>query len=309
MSIVRKILKKILSRLMPFIYKLERPIVQERMLLGKLLINQHKSIEFSSMQQAEFRIFSQWGEDGIIQYLISKVPIRNSVFVEFGVENYRESNTRFLLMNNNWKGLVIDSDSAYIRQVRRSDAYSRHDLTAINAFITKNNINQLITSNGISGDIGLLSIDIDGNDYWVWQAINKISPRIVVCEFNSVFGSKEAVTIPYNENFDRTEAHYSNLYFGASLKALCLLAKQKGYVFVGSNTAGVNAFFVREDFSSKVQILDYQTGYVKSRFRESRDENGELTYVSGNDRIKLIQNLEVVDVQSGKVIPLREVDT
>jgi hypothetical protein len=147
------------------------------------------------------------------------------------------------------------------------------------------------------GDIGLLSIDIDGNDYWVWQAINVISPRIVICEYNSVFGRNNPVSVPYGEQFNRTVAHHSNLYFGASLKALCLLGEQKGYVFVGSNSAGSNAFFVRKDFALNVSAMDCQTGYVKSKFRESRNERGHLTYVSGNDRIKLIENLRVIDVE------------
>jgi len=160
-----------------------------------------------SLRDVEFRAFSQWGEDGIIQYLISQVPIENTSFVEFGVENYLEANTRFLLINDNWKGLVLDGSQRHIDFIRNDKIYWRHDLTAECRFITRENINDTLDGCGFRGDIGLLSIDIDGNDYWVWESIDIIKPRIVVCEYNSVFGGQQAVTVPYDAIFVRTDAH------------------------------------------------------------------------------------------------------
>lgn len=259
-----------------------------------------------NIADAEFRVFSQWGEDGIIQYLLTKVPISNKTFVEFGVEDYRESNTRFLLMNNNWSGLVIDCDEGSIAKVRVPGLFWRFDLTAVCAFVTRDNINQLIGDAGIEGDIGLLSIDIDGNDYWIWQAISVISPRIVIIEYNSLFGSRQAVAVAYDERFHRTTAHHSNLYFGASLPALCRLAREKGYVFAGSNSAGCNAFFVRRDVAANIIEAHCQASYVESKFRESRDGQGQLTFVSGQDRLKLIEDLAVLDLESGQAIRIRD---
>ena len=178
--------------------------------------------------------------------------------------------------------------------------------TALNAFITKKNINQLIKNSGIEGDIGLLSIDIDGNDYWIWKAIDVISPRIVICEYNSTFGSRESVTIPYTETFNRTRTHYSNLYYGASLRALCVLAQKKGYVFVGSNKAGCNAFFIRKDIVGKIPSVNYRSGYVKSRIRESRDEEGRLTYTSGDNRMTMIEDKIVIDILTDREKYIRE---
>jgi len=254
-------------------------IEQNRLLLGKQYAFVLQSRKIVNLSDAEFKIFSQWGEDGIIQYLISQIPIPNKMFIEFGVENYRESNTRFLLVNNNWSGLVMDGDARNIEQIRSMPLYWQHNLEAKAAFITAENINSLIQESGICGDIGILSIDIDGNDYWVWKAISEetISPRIVIIEYNSVFGKERAVTIPYTKNFKRTEAHFSNLYFGASLNALCLLAKEKGYKFVGSNSAGNNAFFVRHDIAENLPIRSCRDGYLESKFREGRDETGKLT--------------------------------
>jgi hypothetical protein len=255
---------------------------------------------------AEFSVCSQWGEDGIIQYLLAKVPIAEQSFVEFGVADYRESNTRFLLQNNGWRGLVIDSSREHIDYIRVQEYSWRYELTAICAIVTRANINTLIASAGFSGEIGLLSVDIDGNDYWVWEAISVIAPQIVIAEYNSVFGPRWPVSVPYSERFDRTSAHYSNLYHGASLGALCYLAERKGYVFVGSNRAGNNAFFVRADQAGELRALTCAQGYVESRLRESRDRRGRLTFVAGAERRRLIADQAVVNVQTGEMLRVRD---
>lgn len=303
---VKEFLKKIYLKLYPPIQRrTTQPIIDglelNRMLLAKLLIRQmlDKGPD-ATLRSSEFKVFSQAGEDGIVQFLISRVPIEKDVFVEFGVEDYSQSNTRFLMMNNNWGGVVIDGSEAHIKHIKKSSLYWSGELTAVRAFITRDNINELIKSAGVSGDIGLLSVDIDGNDYWVWERIDVVSPRIVVCEYNNLFGSKEAVTIPYAPDFVRTEAHYSRVYFGASLKSLCVLAEKKGYTFVGCDSFGTNAFFVRNDVAGNVKAVTCEEGYVKNKVRESMDRQGGLTFVSGDDRIKLIHDMPVVDVTTGK---------
>jgi hypothetical protein len=289
--------------------KLQAEVETNRILIAQTYVRElYRTRSLLRLTDAEFRVFSQWGEDGIIQYLISKVPIINPVFVEFGVGDYSESNTRFLLTHDNWQGLVIECDSSNVNKIRSSDLYWRHDLTAINEFLTRDNINSLIGEAGIAGDIGLLSIDVDGNDYWLWKAITAdiISPRIVIVEYNSLFGNHNAVTIPYSDQFSRSQAHYSNLYYGASIKALCLLAKQKGYVFVGSNSVGNNAFFVRNDVSANIVEIDVKNGYVESKMRESRDEHGRLTYLSGAKRLKTIENENVIDVVKNRTVRIKD---
>ena len=252
-----------------------------------------------------FKVFSQWDEDGIIQYLIHKIPIENKTFVEFGVENYEESNTRFLLLNDHWQGLVLDACEADIRYIQTDRIYWEYDLQAKCTWITRENINSLIEEAGFPSDVGLLSIDIDGNDYWIWEVIGSIKPRIVVVEYNSLFGLWP-ISIPYQENFDRTAAHYSNLYYGCSLSALSHLAKTKGYLLVGSNIWGHNAFFVRSDVAGECKGLEPEEGYVLSKFRESRGADGKLTYARGADRIKLIEHLPVVNVVTGQTGPLKD---
>jgi len=253
------------------------------------------------IQLAEYKVFSQWKDDGIIQFLVNYLNIPNKVFVEFGVENYNESNTRFLLMNDNWKGLILDGSAANIASIKEQDIYWKYDLTAVHSFVTAENINDTIKSNGFSGEIGLLHIDIDGNDYWTWKAINCVNPVIVIMEYNSVFGKEMPWTTPYNASFNRTVAHHSNLYFGASITSLTDLAAEKGYQFIGCNSNGNNAYFVRNDQVGGLKTLSAQEGYVLSKFRESRDDKGNLTYLSGEERIKALRGMEIFNTRSNSL--------
>ena len=276
-------------------------IAQEdlRLMLGRLLTGQQRG-RAGSLAEMEFKVYSQWGDDGIIKYLINQLPGIPKTFVEFGVEDYREANTRFLLVNDNWRGLVMDSSEANVAQIKSEGIYWRHDLTALAALVTTENVNGLIAGAGFTGEAGLLHIDIDGNDYWVWEALTAIDPAIAIVEYNSVFGAERAIAVPYQADFDRTRAHHSNLYFGASLGALRLLAGRKGYVFIGCNSAGNNAYFVRRDHAAPLKDLALSAQYVASAFRESRDEQGNLTYLSGVQRIEAIEGLPVFNVGTGQ---------
>ncbi len=264
-----------------------------------------RSVEkIDTLADVEFSIFSQWGEDGIIDWLVHQNGEMPESFIEFGVADYRESNTRFLINSRNWRGLIIDGDAANIAFVQRDDISWRHDLTSKLAFITGENINELIEEAGFGGEIGILSVDIDGNDYWVWKAINCISPHIVIAEYNSVFGDLFPLTIPYNPNFVRTAAHYSNLYYGASITALSKLAMDKGYTLLGTNTAGNNAFFLRNDRASPFLSRIANPAPRPSRFREARDSTGRLTFARARARAALITDCIVVNVSTGRSAPL-----
>lgn len=252
-----------------------------------------------TLADAEFRVTSQWGEDGIIDWLVEHVPIANRTFIEFGVENYREANTRFLLQNRNWRGLVMDGSADYMRDLRREALYWRHDVTAAHAFITREGIDDVIGANGYAGDIGLLSIDIDGNDYWVLEALTVVSPRILVVEYNPVLGDRHAVVVPYRPDFHRLKAHHSGLYFGASITALIALAERKGYAFVGSCSNGINAFFVRNDVFHHVDGRIHEKRACPSLHRDARDANGRLIYTRGAARFDLIRHLPVVLPEDG----------
>ncbi|MES9899035.1 MAG: hypothetical protein ABW148_08435 [Sedimenticola sp.] len=270
--------------------------------IGKLLASRCWDVGvINDLRKVEFKIFSQWGDDGIIQYLISHIGVQNDTFIEFGCGNYRESNTRFLLVNDNWRGLVMDSSPQNITTIQSEWYYWRHDLTAKQAFITSENINTLIERESISGDIGILHIDVDGNDYWIWKAIEVVTPEIVIVEYNSLFGAERAITVPYGPDFDRYAAHFSGLFAGSSLTALCDLAQKKGYAFIGSNSAGNNAYFVRNDRVGDLPVVSVAQGYVQCRFREHRNADGDLTFQSGEVALEDIRGLAVYNTRENRL--------
>jgi hypothetical protein len=282
----------------------------ERSLLlqGRALAQASKNLKnIQNLGEVEFRVFSQWGEDGIIEWLLQHVLVPNNRFVEFGVENFGEANCRFLLQNRNWRGLVFDGSEANISALRSERLFWMHDLTARAAFISAENINSLIEEGGFKGPLGILSIDIDGNDYWVWKAIECVDPAIVVCEYNPILGNTEPIVVPYRPDFQRFQAHYSGLYFGASILALQRLGEQKGYVFVGTNSNGINAFFVREDLAGAVVSLLSEIKAFPSKHRDSRDANGELSFVRGTERLTLIAEMPVLNVKTGKTGLLKDI--
>jgi len=192
-----------------------------------------------------YKVYSQNDEDGIINEIFKRIGTTNKIFVEFGVMDGLESNCHFLLFNG-WHGLWIDGNEEYFKGLRKyfSEPLLTEQLTAINDFITIENINELI-GNIYYGEIDLLSIDIDGNDYWIWKAINCIQPRVVVIEYNAKFPPPCEWVMKYDpkHTWDGSDKH------GASLKSLELLGYELGYQLVGTNANGVNAFFVKKELA------------------------------------------------------------
>lgn len=283
--------------------RLQSSIDDAKMLAARLLVAQLRSRgPPSRLSDAEFKVFSQFGDDGIIQYLVRVLSPLERRFIEFGVQDYSESNTRFLLLNDNWSGLVLDGSAHNMERLRRQEYYWRHDVVAVHAFVDRDNVNELFRQHGFVGELGLLSIDVDGNDYWLWKAVEVVQPAIVVCEYNAVLGARRAVTVPYDPRFDRTRAHHSNLYWGSSIKALCLLADEKGFAFVGANSAGNNAYFVRRDRLGPLTPIGAEEGFVDSRFRESRGERGELSFLAGDARRAALAETMVLDVERGVMV-------
>ena len=284
----------------------DRPPVefeQLQMMLGKLLAENIKSKKhISSLREVEFKVFSQWEDDGIIQWLANIIDFPYKTFIEFGVANYRESNTRFLLMNDNWSGFVMDGSAENVAQITGSEYYWRYDLAARAEFIDRENINDLIESANFNKEVGILHIDLDGNDYWIWKTIHEIEPIVVILEYNSVLGIDRPITVPYAKDFFRTKAHYSNHYYGASLRALYQLSMEKGYAFIGTNSAGNNAYFVRRDkLNENVREVSLEEGYVLSKYRESRDKEGNLSYLTGDARIAAIRGMPVYNIDTDRI--------
>ena len=201
------------------------------------------------MKRKEFKIYSQTGEDGIIDYIFEKIGTTNKTFVEIGIEEGKECNTANLSLNFGWKGILIEANEGYVKKAK--EYYKNKLVKVVQSFVTRENINNTIKTNDIQGEIDLLSIDIDGNDYWVWNVINVIKPRVVIVEYNSILG-KEPITIKYKPQFERFKEHAGGFYYGASLSALSKLGEAKGYVLVGCNRHGFNAFFVKKEEAQNI---------------------------------------------------------
>lgn len=194
-----------------------------------------------------YKVYSQNDEDGIIQEIFRRIGTANKTFVEIGVQDGIECNTHYLLFLG-WKGTWIETSEACVDAIKRKFNYVLNNgtLKVINAFVTRENINDLLTEAAIPHEVDLLSIDIDGNDLYIFEAVNSFKPRVVVIEYNGKFPPECSWCMPYCKDYmwNSTDRH------GASLKALEELAETKGYVLVGTNINGVNAFFVRDDLAN-----------------------------------------------------------
>lgn len=192
----------------------------------------------------EARVFSQNGEDGAIAEIFRRIGTTNQYFVDFGSSDGMQNNTVFLLKNG-WRGLWIDGDQASVESARSYFAYevSKARLTITQAFITAENIEELFRDADVPSEFDLLSVDIDRNDYYVWEAIRSFSPRVAIVEYNAAIPQAADWTVEYDSDrwWDGT------VNYGASLRALERLGREKGYSLVGCDVAGINAFFVRND--------------------------------------------------------------
>ncbi|MGD9920007.1 MAG: hypothetical protein AB7V13_01005 [Pseudorhodoplanes sp.] len=261
--------------------------------------------QLDMLSDAGFAVFAQTDEDGIISWLVDKLKLRNESFVEFGVHDYRESNTRYLLMTRNWKGLVIDGDLENIAAIHADGLSVMYDLEATAQFVTRDNIQSLIDASGLRGRLGLLSVDIDGVDYWVLERITS-EADIIVVEYNDFLGN-QPVTVPYTADFMRFATSPHGSYWGASLAAFRYLLEQRGYLFVGTNLAGVNAFFVHSDHAEAVLPHLMAIVHHPCKMREARDAEGRLAYRPYSHYIKQIAHLPVVRVDTSEVVALGQV--
>ena len=199
------------------------------------------------LERFGLKVYSQYEEDGIIAEIFRRIGTTNEVFVEFGVETGVDNNTRKLLLDG-WRGLWIECSGRHIAAIRTDfpDLLESNQLFVKQAFITAENINEVIHP-WPAGEIDLLSIDIDGNDYYIFEALRIIQPRVIVIEYNAKFAPPISVAQEYQPNYRWSGRDCD--YVGASLEALVRLGKRRGYCLVGSTFTGLNAFFVRADLA------------------------------------------------------------
>ena len=267
--------------------------------------NRDKYSEITDLTQAEAKIFSQNGEDGIIDYLSCRLELSSKNFVEIGVGNYRESNTRFLYNTYHPKGLIVDYIDNMQAKVKPFVNLWKGDLRICNKNINSENILEVINQ-WCDFEIDIFSMDIDSIDYWIIKKLKNNISKIFVAEYNPVFGPYLEVTVPNIPGFDRTKYHYSNLCYGMSLRALINLMHEKNYYFIGANLQKINAFFVSKDFSKKeffpkINIKSLEN-YTNSNIRDSKDKFNNLSYLSGDEKFKIIQECEVINLKDNQSI-------
>jgi len=196
-----------------------------------------------------FRVMSQNEEDGILFALLRAAGHSTRRCVEIGCGD-NGGNSGFLVDELGFQGLMIDGEQSNVDAVRR--LFSPARLLAERAWVTRENAGDLLREHGFDGEIDVLSIDVDGNDLWIWEALDAVEPRVVAIEYNSLFGPERSLAVPYDPGFERRSADEGGTYWGASLAALAAVGARKGYRLVGGDHRGVNAFFVRAGLAPEI---------------------------------------------------------
>jgi hypothetical protein len=246
--------------------------------------------EGDGWQGWEYSVFSQNGEDGIIRSLLSRIGPRTRLFLEFGFSPV-QCNCLRLAVKEGFGGVFIDGDKNRVREFRRAArCFGLRNVNALARFLTVENLERTVIEAGLGGEIDVASIDVDGNDYWLWEKLECVSPRVVVIEYNASLGPAVSVTVPYDPTFDRHRKHPSGLYHGASLTALQRLGNRKGYRLVGCDSAGVNAFFLRDDIDAGVETVTPEMAFRPSASRLKEGSSLESQY-------RTIANLPYVTIE------------
>jgi hypothetical protein len=227
-------------------------IISNQYLLMKESFSPKKLPSFSNVG---FQVYSQFEEDGILLFIFSIIGTINKRVVEICASDGKECMAANLIINHGWEGLLFDGDKTCVE--RGIDFFKSNKSTFlfspvfVHAWLTKDNINNLIAENGFSGDIDLLSLDIDGNDYYIMEAIDVIKPRVIICETNNVVPSDLSLPIPYDPNFNRFSSYHPD-FMSVSLLAMNKLLNRKGYRLIGSHRFGFNAIYMLNNIG-----LDY----------------------------------------------------
>lgn len=246
----------------PLTGKIRDVAMQSEGATQQLLIQNYRNLvqmnqRLPGVGETGFKCHSQTDEDGILLFLFAVMGVTNKLCVEVCVEDGSECNTANLILNHAWHALLVDGDRENVERGKQFFAKSRYTYVYppkfAHAWITRDSINETIANNGFSGEVDLFSLDLDGVDYWIWEALTVISPRVVVVEYCDIVGPERACTVPYSDAFScRSYPMTQGMpnFAGASLAAFVKLGKRKGYRLVGVNRYGFNAFFVRNDVAA-----------------------------------------------------------
>jgi hypothetical protein len=220
------------------------------MLTFRRLVEENRPLP--RLNEVGFKCYSQTDEDGILLFLFSVIGVTKKLCVEVCAGDGIECNTANLILNHGWHALLVDGDKAGVERGIRFFAQSKDTYVYpprfVCSWVTRGSVNELLSANGFQGEIDLLSLDLDGMDYWIWESIERVSPRVVVIEYQDILGPERSWTVPYADDFSSRNYPMTDgmpNFAGASLSAFVKLGRRKGYRLVGVNRYGYNAFFVR----------------------------------------------------------------
>jgi hypothetical protein len=209
-----------------------------------------------AFSQVGFKAFSQFEEDGILLYLFTMIGTSSKVVVELCAGDGRECMATNLILHHGWTGFLWDGDADNVRRGRQffaeHPASFLHPPSFQHDWLTQENVNSVLASSGLNGDIDLLSIDIDGNDLWLWDAITQVQPRAVIIESMNPIPSNRSLTVGYAPRFNASNRKPEEQDFrGASALALARIGKRKGYRLIGAHRYGFNLVFLRNDIDAE----------------------------------------------------------
>lgn len=279
--------------------------------MGYLLQHvQASEAEKQSLDKYGFSVWSQTDEDGILSFLVSRLDLVKPKCLEIGAGNFLESNFRFLAEIMNASVFAVDARQDLSSRVRKEPFAWLAPVVPYETWVTPANIQEIVSRAAKDiGEIDLLSIDLDGNDYWVLEKMNLEGIKLVMVEVNPLFGGSDPVSVPRDDEFNRFAAHHSGLYWGSSIAASIYLLESRGFRLVGRNSKGFNAFFVKAEIVAQDPLLTRFSDSVDltSRtwgIREGRNREGELTFENPTKLKSEAPNLPLINVITGEQVRL-----
>jgi hypothetical protein len=258
-------------------------------LVRALFLPQEELPQPFRLRARRFQLYSQHEEDGLTLALAREAGVRDGRFVEIGCGR-TGGNSAVLAYECGWAGLMIDGSAEAIEKTRRRFALNPR-VVAVAAAVTPENVNALIAEHGFSGEIDVFSLDIDSAEYWVLSALEACSPKILVIEYNALFGSERLVTVPRDAVRDGAPKGYN----GASLAALDMLARRRSYRLIVCDDEGSNAFFLRNDVATHLEGIAVAEAYRPFRIRTRLEDDEEERDIFAVIRAR---GLPLVDVQA-----------
>ncbi|MAJ29262.1 hypothetical protein CBD41_07560 [bacterium TMED181] len=249
------------------------------------------------LEDYEAGCHSQNGEDGCLLEILSRIGSTRGVVVEIGCGAAVESNSALLISEFGWQGILIDADGQQIMKAKEFyRAENVLDSVQLNqCMVSPENADGLISEMLLGRDVNVISIDVDGWDFWIWNALASYRPAVFVIEVNASFGSEASVTIPYSYSalgHDPYHHEFRGWHHGASVSAMVALGKRLGYSLVHIESSGTNAFFVHnEAMNSSLKEIEPQQAWRPHQFRSRRHSpEKQEEILSGTPVIKISEN-------------------